>query len=333
MENKPLISVIMSVYNEEKYIKEALESILKQTLGDFEIILIDDKSTDNTVSIIRGIEDERIHLVENEINQGITVNLNKALCMAQGKYIARMDGDDISKPERFKVQVDYLNAHPEIMLISCNTTTFGEQELISDIHGTPEELKCRMLLRPVLAHPGFMLRRELFEQYGFSYDEHFRSAQDYDFAARVTRKHRIYVVPEVLLMYRAHKGQISQTPSLKQFGYADEIRARLLSELGIELEAKEIDDFHQWILEKSSDTATYDHNYKLLERILSANSQKNIYDSKVLKKVLHEQYYQWMLRADGYHYVIKNCGLNIGSYFMVGKTAVKMVISKIRRSR
>ena len=355
-ERTPLISVIMSVYNEEQYIKEAVMSILNQTLDDFELIIIDDCSTDNTGKIINDINDERVIYILNEENQGLTKNLNKALKMAKGKYIARMDGDDISDLNRFDIQVKFLNENPEIMLISCNTTTFGEESLVSDIHGSAEELKCRMLLRPVLAHPGFMFRRELFEEKGYFYDEHFRSAQDYDFAARVTRKYPIQVVPEVLLKYRAHKGQVSQTPNLKQFGYADEIRKRLLQEIGIELTDDEVEHYHKWVLEKDGDVEDFKECYRILLLIVKQNTQLmtknetntgnhyekldgNIglndsqYASKVLKNVLTEQFYIWMLRSNGKKHVFGICGMNPAKYMKLVTTGIKMYFSKKRRSR
>lgn len=329
----------MSVYNEEKYIEEAFKSILNQTLNDFEIIIVNDCSTDSTLNILqriqKNLEPEIMTIIDNDVNQGITANLNKALPLAKGKYIARMDGDDISDPKRFEVQIKYLEEHPDLMLISCNTNTFGELNLVSDIAGTPEELRCKMLLRPQLAHPGFMMRRELVTELGFSYDEHFKSAQDYDFAARVTRKEKIGVTPEVLLSYRSHKGQISQTPSLKQFGFADEIRERLLGELGITFNEKELDAYHHWVLESKADKEVCLLNKKTLNNILKANKEKaHIYDEKTLEKTLWSQYFTWLLRAKvGTGILINMCGVNPALYSSLFITGVKLIISKRRRSQ
>lgn len=352
-DNKPLISVIMSVYNEEKYIDESLKSILNQTVKDFELIIVNDCSTDNTKQIIDELaaKDSRIKLIDNEQNMGLTRNLNKALAYARGEYIARMDGDDISMPNRFETQIKYLEEHPDIMLISCNTTTFGEKKLVSDIAGTPEELRCKMLLRPQLAHPGFMMRAKLITEYGFGYDEHFRSAQDYDFAARVTTKlygddretdnspkenyHNIAVTKEVLLQYRAHAGQVSQTPNLKQFGYADEIRQRLLARIDITLDAEALDAYHHWVLESPADDETYRINKKILQDILRANADKQdpLYDCKILKKTLWKQYFVWMLRAGGVSKIVMIAGVRINLYASFVATAIQMIISKKRRNR
>lgn len=329
MIENPMISVIMSVYNEENYIKEAIDSILAQTEPDFELLIVDDCSTDNTVNIINGIDDERIILFQNEQNCGLTKNLNKALKECKGKYIARMDGDDISKPERFAIQKRFLDEHRDIMLISCNTETFGEEHLISDMCGTPEELKCRMLIRPVLAHPGFMFRKELVDKYGFTYDEHFRSAQDYDFAVRVAKNHKLFVVPEVLLQYRTHKGQVSQTPNLRQFAYADEIRNRLLEELGIVLTDDEISSFHKWVLEENTDCSIFRRNYELIDRIILHNNGK--YAAKILSKSLKKQYCCWMLRSNGKRKMLSIFKGNAYMYIMFLEIGIRMLISKYRR--
>lgn len=338
MKDTPLISVIMSVYNEQDYIEDALRSILDQTEPDFELIIVDDCSTDDTVSIIEGLNDDRIILVRNEENCGLTKNLNKALTMTRGEFIARMDGDDISMPDRFRVQVDYLRAHPDVMLISCNTATFGEQRLVSDISGTPEELKCTMLIRPVLAHPGFMFRRDLFEKYGFTYDEHFRSAQDYDFAARVTRQFNIAVTPEVLLQYRAHKGQVSQTPNLKQFGFADEVRTLILSDLGISLD---FDAYHKWVLEADATKEEFRECVRILKTITENNLQiagekgtgSYTYNPQTLKKTLWYQYFKWVLRSNGKKYIFSICSVFPGRYCALIKTFARLAKSKQKRKQ
>ena len=159
LRHNPTISVIMSTYNEEKYIETSLKSLLNQTFSDFEIIIVDDASVDNTRILIEKLEDKRIHLICNEENQGLTKNLNQALKYAKGKYIARMDGDDIALPRRFEKQVKYMDRHPDTMLVSCYTKSFGDSDLIFALPDNSEILKIRMLVRPVYAHPGFMMRR------------------------------------------------------------------------------------------------------------------------------------------------------------------------------
>ncbi len=295
---KPLISVIMSVYNEERYLQDAIDSILAQTVSDFELIIVDDGSTDRTREILSGYRDPRIQVLFNDENCGLTVNLNRALDVAEGIFIARMDGDDIAYPNRLEKELEYLKRHPELMLISCRTKTFGDQNLQSDITGSSEYLRCRMLVRPVLAHPGFMARREVFRELGYQYDESFRQAQDYDLAARLTRRYSIGICPEVLLEYRAHEGQVSNKVGGSQFRNADRVRERLLQELGIALTEQEWDIYHQLILEKPSKTVdTYIQAVRIIDRVVEQNDKLGIYDKVILKDTLGRIVSDWIIRS------------------------------------
>lgn len=294
----PLISVVMSVYNEENYLQEAIDSILKQTVQDFELIVVDDCSTDRTRDILREYQDPRIRVVWNEENRGLTANLNLAVSLAKGQYIARMDGDDLSHPNRFERQLRYLKEHPEMKLISCRTETFGKEHLRSDIQGDPEYLRCRMLVRPVLAHPGFLVRGEVFRELGFRYDESFRQAQDYDLAARISRKYAIGICPEILLEYRAHSGQVSSKSGSRQFANADRVRSRLLEELGIHLNEEEWQDYHRLVLEEhTEDKAVYVRVVRILDRIVEQNQERNIYDPVILKDALGRMMADWIIRV------------------------------------
>ena len=297
MQNKPLISVIMSVFNEEQYIVESIQSILNQTISDFEIIVYDDCSTDRTLEIIRGLDDDRIHIYQNHTNQGLTKNLNQALDIASGQYIARMDGDDVSTPDRFERQIQYMNSHPDTMLISCQTQSFGEESLVWKLQDDPEKLRCMMLVRPVLAHPGFMFRKELVDQYGFKYDESFRQAQDYELVSRVTRKFSIGICPYVLLKYRVHETQVSNSAKGSQFCNADRVRAYLLDELGIHLNECERKAYHKLVLEQHTDNIQDFIDVKLLlERIMEQNKNTHIYQQSVLEKTLREMLCIWVIR-------------------------------------
>lgn len=296
----PLISVIMSVYNEEMFLREAVESIQNQTLQDWELIIVDDCSTDGTRDILKELQekDPRIRVVLNEENLGLTVNLNRALEIAEGRFIARMDGDDISHPDRLEKELSYLQKHPDLMLISCRTETFGKEHLRSDIEGEPEYLRCRMLVRPVLAHPGFFVRGEVFRELGFRYDESFRQAQDYDLAARLTRKYSIGICPEVLLGYRAHEGQVSSKSGRNQFANADRVRTYLLQELGISLSAEEWEDFHCLIREERTvDLDVFLRVMQILDQIVQQNGKVQIYDPAVLKSTLGRIMADWIIRT------------------------------------
>ena len=298
-EHTPLVSIIMSVYNEERYLGQSLDSLLGQTLSDFEIIIVDDCSGDGTVEKIESYHDARIRLIRNEKNQGLTKNLNKALGYCRGKYIARMDGDDISLPGRLEKQVRYLETHPEIMLTGCQTRTFGEQKMVWRLKASPQQLRIMMLIRPVLAHPSFMMRGELIREYGFRYDESFRSAQDYDFAQRVSERFDIGIVPEVLLRYRTHKKQVSSRSSTEQYGNADRVRRRQMEALGItELDEATQKAYQSWVQEEhTGEIGRFLKASELIGKICRANREKELYPERELERTLKKMLYTWLFRA------------------------------------
>ena len=302
----PLISIIMSVYNEEMYLEEALKSILVQTLEDYELIIIDDCSTDKTVEIIQSFEEPRIRLMINETNMGLTKNLNKALKLCQGEFIARMDGDDICMPDRFQKQVDYMRQHSEYMLTGCQTRTFGEQNMTWRLKDNPEKLKIMMLIRPVLAHPTFMMRRELIFEKGFYYDESYRSAQDYELAQRVSESYPIGIVQDILLNYRTHKKQVSSKSGNTQFANADRIRERQLKRLGVDVDEKMRKVYDSWVKEEKDIKAeTFCQAQKLIQEFCRANKEKKIYDNALMEKTLKEMLFMWILRNKSMEAMIK----------------------------
>lgn len=329
---QPLISVIMSTYNEEKYIETSLKSLLNQTFQEFEIIIVDDASTDNTRQLIQGLRDERIHLICNEENQGLTKNLNKALKYVTGKYIARMDGDDIAFSTRFEKQVQYMEKYPETMLVSCYTKSFGDSDLVFALPDDSEVLKVRMLVRPVYAHPGFMMRRELIEA-GYQYNEEYRTAQDYEFASRVAEKYKIGLVPEVLLRYRVHKKQISAKAGNQQFNNADKIRKRQLERLGIQLSEAEWQDYQNLVKEtKVNCLEDYSKVYEIIQKMLRSNEKVKIYNPNIMEKTLKRMFYTWVIRNKNMKHILafpKVCRYQITDMLLFVGEVIRTIKEKI----
>lgn len=329
---QPLISVIMSTYNEEKYIVTSLKSLLNQTFQEFEIIIVDDASTDNTRQLIQRLQDERIHLICNEENQGLTKNLNKALKHVTGKYIARMDGDDIAFPTRFEKQVQYMEKHPETMLVSCYTKSFGDSDLVFALPDDSEVLKVRMLVRPVYAHPGFMMRRELIEA-GYQYNEEYRTAQDYEFASRVAEKYKIGLVPEVLLLYRVHKKQISAKAGNQQFDNADKIRKHQLERLGVQLSETEWKNYQDLVKESKVDCLeSFDKVYEIIQKMLRSNEKTRIYDPKIMEKTLKRMLYTWVIRNKNMKHLLafpKVCRYQVKDMLLFVGEVVRTIKDKI----
>lgn len=334
MSKRPLVSVIMSVYNEEEYIEKSLQSILNQTIQDFEVIIFDDCSTDDTVEIINNFKDNRIFLYQNAENQGLTKNLNQGLRLAKGEYIARMDGDDISLPFRFEKQINYFLNYPDKMLISCWTQNFGESSLQWKLQDCDEELKARMLIKPVFAHPGFMMKRELVEE-GYYYDETFRTAQDYEFASRIAQKNQIGLVEEILLYYRVHKKQVSNLSCEEQFGNADRVRDILWDQIGVKLSIKEKKVLQCWAKEETLDSIVkYVDMNNFICKALEANRKSGVYKQDILERTLKRLLYIWVIHSKKIRYLLafpKVCRYYRKNMILFGSEFLRIMIEKIQK--
>lgn len=225
----PKVTVLMPVYNGERYLREAIDSVLCQTFRNFEFLIINDGSTDGTVGIVNSFTDPRIRLVHNETNLGRCATPNKGLDMAQGEYIARMDCDDISLPTRLEKQVDFLNANPDVGLCGTWIRLFMGAENIIEYPLTHDAIKCQLLLGCQLAHSSVMLRKNVFTDHQLYYDVNCKLAEDYDLWTRSSYVTHLANIPEILVKYRWHTEQISQVEADALDKYSSDIRMRHLS--------------------------------------------------------------------------------------------------------
>lgn len=213
MEQAPLVSVIMPVYNGEKYLQEAIDSILNQTFGDFEFIIINDGSTDKTLEIIKSYSDPRIRVISQE-NKGIIHSLNKGISESRGKYIARMDADDISLPDRFKRQSDFLEANPEIGLLG---TTFAIQidkkiKCIAAVLLQDSDLRRQLLYKCPFGHGTVMFRKNLETGLnGLWYSPSEKHVEDYELWSRIALITKVANLPGVLYIWRDNPFGISSS--------------------------------------------------------------------------------------------------------------------------
>ena len=175
----PKISVIMPAYNAEKYIAQAIESILGQTYGDFELIIINDCSQDRTEEIVLSYDDPRIIYLKNEQNLGVAKTLNRGLEVAKGRYIARMDADDIAMLERFAKQIAFLDSNADVAVLGTNVEIFNEEGTICTGWSATntEQMKVDLLFSCGLAHPSVMMRTEIIRELG-GYDPEFNGLED-----------------------------------------------------------------------------------------------------------------------------------------------------------
>ncbi len=209
--HKPRISVLLPAYNAERYLREAVESILAQTYADFELLLLNDGSTDGTEQVALSLHDPRIRYIANEHNIGLANTLNKGMAMAQGEFIARMDADDISLPTRFAVQVDYMDAHPEVMLCSCAIQQFGAADHLMVGRNNFEQVKVDMLFSSAIGHASSMWRREAFAEHGLQFEQAEFPAEDYGLWTRAVFEGTLVNIPDVLYRYRIYPEQVTAT--------------------------------------------------------------------------------------------------------------------------
>lgn len=238
MLSDPKITVLMPVYNCELYIREAVDSILNQTFTDFEFLIIDDASTDETVAIIKSYNDPRIQLIQKPKNSGYTNSLNHGLSIAKGEYIARMDGDDISLSERFAKQVSFLDANQDVVLCGTSYSIIGTNMTII-VPETHDGIKLALLKGNSIVHPSVMFRNLERKKLLIGYDITKEPAEDYDLWVRLLSIGRLYNLQEVLLNYRVHSKQVSQKRELQQMNSALETRLNILGYLNCTIELNE----------------------------------------------------------------------------------------------
>jgi len=273
----PIVSVVMPVYNGEKYLEEALKSILCQTLTDFELIVVNDSSTDSSSFIVEEFarQDSRIRFYNNERNLGLPQTLNRGLELVRGDYIARMDQDDISLPERLEKQIQYMQTHLEMDICGSWAEVIGDRA--GEIWKYPtghDEIFAGMLFANMLVHPSVVMRTSAIRQYALYYDGNATHIEDYDLWSRALPLLQFANFPESLLMYRLHGSNTSDLHGSQQNKGRALIYSRFLSLL--ELEYSEADlALHEMI-------GSYRYDAKLsflqatriwLEKIAAANEK------------------------------------------------------------
>lgn len=216
---EPLVSVILPVYNAEEYIENAISSILNQSLHDFELIIINDGSSDSSKQIIQSFDDKRIRYIENEKNLGLITTLIRGIKLCKGKYIARMDADDISMPKRFQMQVKFLEKNTDYGICGTWASIINENNEITGRIKNPTNdsaIRISLLFTNPIIHPSVMFRAEILNQFLYSSDA--VHSEDYDLWCRIAllSNTKMKNLPLKLLKYRWHETNISAIYSQKQ---------------------------------------------------------------------------------------------------------------------
>lgn len=327
--NVNLITVLMPVYNCELYIREAIDSILNQTYGDFEFLIIDDCSTDDTVNIIKTYNDARIKLIEKSSNTGLTISLNMGLAIAQGKYIARMDGDDISLPTRFEKQIAFMEANEDVVVCASAFEILHNNVYVA-VPENNDDIKVGMLKECKIGHPTVMMRAAFLRDHNFFYDIKMEPAEDYDLWIRMIHLGKFYNLQEPLLKYRVHQNQVSNQRNHLQIDTALKIKCNILYYLDDNIQDSEITAYTNLVSNyKTALFSSFVQFVNFKKRLFLVNSKKKYFNQllfesflKNLEGVFFNYYYKnrvcynW---TELYDYIkIKNkldCGLNFNEQF------------------
>ena len=291
-----LISVIMSVFNtNELWLRKAIESILDQTVKDYEFIIVLDCPTDNSNAVVYEYanRDRRIRILENIENLGLTKSLNRGLEAAQGKYIARMDADDISLPTRFEKQVDYLERHEGVAAVGCRcSTTSSSVPVLNDWTKDRDLLRARMLFRNTgLPHPTAMIRHSALTDNHVKYTEWVKKSQDYKLWVDLLPYGDLVLLPDILFIYREHDAQVSANGA--SLSFAHQISVEQAERLMEKLSEKE-KAFHCTSAEMELPENDARGLSKYYDKLLAANKEKKIYDQDKLKTEID---YLWCQKA------------------------------------
>lgn len=302
MIKSPAITVLMPTYNGAKLLKPTIDSILNQTFADFEFLIINDYSPDTpeTDAIIEQYNDPRIKYIHNEKNLGISGSSNRGIELAQGKYIARQDHDDISLPTRLEEQYEYMEANPEIGICGTFMKSFGEGLLKNKVTTYPkdsDDIKAALFSRCSILHPASMMKKELFDKHEIQYDTSYKTANDVKLWMDASEFTEFYNIPKVLFRYRKHNNRTSK----KQNKIALEERNRLFEikfrKIGIALSPAEKDLFYEYIIkfkakreiftiEKLKEIET------LLTKLVEANSMSEYYPKREFAQVIGEFWFR-----------------------------------------
>jgi glycosyltransferase involved in cell wall biosynthesis len=218
MTDLPRVTVLMPVYNGETYLREAVDSVLHQTLDDFEFLIVDDGSTDSSAAILESYTDPRIRVVHNPTNLKLVATLNKGLDLARGEYVARMDCDDISLPERLEKQLAFMEAHSEVGVLgtACQYIDGCSRPGLVRSNPTPHSLiRWHLCFTCPMTHPTVMMRKSIIQQLGAYASQAIRgrekySAEDYDLWRRASSVTELANLPEVLLYLRKHEANVTR---------------------------------------------------------------------------------------------------------------------------
>jgi hypothetical protein len=297
----PRVSILMAVHNGERTVRDAVESMLRQTFGDFELVVVDDGSNDGTAAMLAQIPDARLRVIKNAKNMGLSASLNRGWELCRGEFVARMDADDLSMPGRLAMQVAFLEAHSATAAVGGFVETFSEDGpgAIVRYPTSPKAVAATLLFRSALAHPAVMMRKECFDGARLRFEEEFRYAQDYALWLNCAEKGLgLANVGEAVLQYRVHAGQLSHSMERMQ-GEGTIIRSRFVGRWMNRVSEEELvlhDAIARDQLVASDEWLNTAASW--LERLGRTNEERPCFQKEALARVLTGRYVSLLRFAD-----------------------------------
>lgn len=285
------LAVLMSVYNAEKYLNTCIESVLNQSYPDFLFFIVDDHSSDNSLTIIKSYSDNRIRLIENENNIGLTKSLNKALNHIKNKYVARIDADDICEPTRLAAQLALLEEDQgKLALVGSSAVLINETgNFIGEINSPITNLKENLFFKNSFIHSTIMVKTEVLKKY--KYDEQMKYAQDYNLWVKIAQGYKVANIKEKLIKHRIHNASVSFIKKKEQdFCVLPTIEYQLRS-LGIlkDIERAKFAKLHLQYFVLNNQTFSFKDRLNLFiyfKKIIKLNKRKEIYNEYFNKKLI-----------------------------------------------
>ena len=285
----PLLSVVMSTYNRAHLLKETVESVLNQSFSDFEFIIIDDCSTDNTLQLLQSFKDNRINVLKNSQNKGCTFNYHIAHNLARGKYVAHIDDDDICFPNRFEKQIDFLKQNPDISLLGAFVETFGENVRPSwTFYTEPEKLDFIMNFYNPICHSSIIYDKEFTDKNLINYDLSCKCAQDYDFYKQFLFKGaKIANISDVLVRYRMHQKRLTDVFETQQIqiNVAERVKEQLLSRF---LSLEEINEVKQLLVDFPYNKYNMENAVKAIDFVGKKAIQQGFYSPEIVDSIVND---------------------------------------------
>jgi glycosyltransferase involved in cell wall biosynthesis len=277
-------------------LNEAIDSILNQTFSDFEFLIIDDGSTDQSIDQIMLYDDPRIQLIKNKKNLGQSETLNKGINLARGKYIARMDQDDISMPKRLEKQLKFMEDNPQIGVCGSWLQLIGKYKGIAESETEDDLIKIKLLTNQNLAHPSVMIRKEILEKYELSYGTSYTVAQDYDLWVRMFDHCSFANLPKPLLKYRIHENQKSRKVGEQNSAEGNKVLTNLLIKMGLQLNDSDLIIHNKIFSGIGINSVTIDKALSYLIRLRSSNIRKKVFEPVAFNEFLKTNWRRLMFK-------------------------------------